>query len=109
MTTWTTWAAIALLGMTTIATRGAFILFFPKVALPARLGRALRFVPPAVFAALVIPELLLAGSSLNMSLGNEKLVAAIIAAVIAGWSRNALATIGGGMIALHGMRALAVY
>jgi branched-subunit amino acid transport protein len=106
---WTVWPAIFLLGATTLATRGAFILFFPKVVLPEVLRRALRFVPPAVFAALVVPELLFAGANLHLALTNEKLLAGIAAAAIAALSRNALATIIGGMAALHVLRFIAVY
>lgn len=108
-TAWSIWALIALLGVSAIGTRGAFILFFPSVVLPSWLRRALRFVPPAVFAALVVPELMMDQGSLNLSWHNERLVAGVVAGAVAAFTRNAFFTIGIGMIALHLSRAIAVY
>jgi branched-subunit amino acid transport protein len=62
--------------------------------------RALRFVPPAVLSALIFPELLLPGGALNLSLGNPRLLAGALAALIAWRTKNMLLAIAVGMVAL---------
>ena len=62
--------------------------------------RALRFVPPAVLSALIFPELLLPGGTLDLSPGNPRLLAGTLAALIAWRSKNALLAIAVGMMAL---------
>jgi branched-subunit amino acid transport protein len=106
MDPWVVWPTIAALGAVTIATRGAFILFFVDLRLPAIVQKALRYVPPAVFAALVIPELLLAQGSLNVAPSNPKLAAGLVATLVAWRTRNTLLTILSGMVILHLARHL---
>jgi branched-subunit amino acid transport protein len=62
--------------------------------------RALRFVPPAVLSALIFPELLLPGGTLDLSPGNPRLLAGALAALIAWRTKNALLAIAVGMTAL---------
>ena len=94
---------LLILGLTAISVfgRGAFVLFFPRIGLPPALQRALRFVPPATFAALVAPELLMAAGRLSIGLDNPRLVAGAIAALIAWRTRSTLVTVLIGMIMLH--------
>jgi branched-subunit amino acid transport protein len=101
---WIVWPAIFLLFAASVCTRGAFILLFPRVDIPPVIRRALRYVAPAIFAALVAPDLLLAGNQVSISVGNSKFVAAIVAALVAWRTRNALITIFIGMMTLHGLR-----
>jgi branched-subunit amino acid transport protein len=67
---------------------------------PARLQRALRFVPPAVLSAIIFPELLLPQGTLDLSPGNPRLVAGLLAALAAWRTKNVLVTIVIGMAAL---------
>lgn len=97
----TAWVLIAGLAVTSFVPRGAFILFLHRMPLPASVQRALRFVPAAVFAALVIPDIAVAGGTLRLGLDNAKLVAALVAGPVAWRTRNTLATIVAGMAALH--------
>jgi branched-subunit amino acid transport protein len=60
--------------------------------------RALRFVPPAVLSALIFPELLLPGGTLDLSPGNPRLLAGALAALIVWRTKNALLAIGIGML-----------
>ena len=90
-------------GATAIGCRGAFIAFLHRVSLPPTVRHALRFVPPAAFAALVAPELLLVGGRLSLA-PEPKLVAALVAATIAWRTRNAAATIIVGMIVFYAVR-----
>jgi branched-subunit amino acid transport protein len=97
----TTWLLIVGLAVSSFATRGAFILFLARLPIPAAVQRGLRFVPAAVFAALVIPDIALAGGTLRLGLDNPKLLAALVAGPVAWRTRNTLATIVAGMVALH--------
>ena len=93
----TAWLLIAGLAVSSFATRGAFILFLARLPIPAAVQRGLRFVPAAVFAALVVPDIAFAGGVLGLGIDNPKLVAGPVA-----WrTRNTLATIATGMVTLH--------
>jgi len=104
MTVWLTMLAVGLL---TFGTRLSFIYLFGRQQIPTRVKRGLRFVPPAVLTALIFPELFLPGGTLDVSLGNERLIAGIIAALVAWRSRSTVATIIAGMAALLLLQALA--
>ncbi|HEX2990780.1 MAG TPA: AzlD domain-containing protein, partial [Anaerolineales bacterium] len=58
------------------------------------------YVPPAVLSAIVFPELFLREDMLDLSLGNERLLAGLFAIAVAWFSRNTLVTILAGMAAL---------
>jgi branched-subunit amino acid transport protein len=96
----TAWVMILGLGATSLATRGSFVLFLTRVEVPRAVQRALRFVPPAVFTALLVPELVFARGSLHLGLDNLKLVAALVAAPVAWRTKSTTATILVGMAAL---------
>jgi branched-subunit amino acid transport protein len=97
----TTWLLIAGLAVSSFATRGAFILFLARLPIPPAVQRGLRFVPAAVFAALVVPDIAFAGGALRLGVDNPKLLAALVAGPVAWRTRNTLATILAGMVALH--------
>jgi branched-subunit amino acid transport protein len=90
---------------------GTFLLrlsFMPLVEQTGRipvLRRALRFVPAAVLPALVMPALLYQDNTLDFSLGNARLLAGLVAIVVARLSRNALLTLASGMITLWLLQA----
>ena len=62
--------------------------------------RALHYVPPAVLSAIIFPELLYPANHLDLSLGNTRLLAGMIAILVAWYTKNTLLTILAGMIAL---------
>jgi branched-subunit amino acid transport protein len=97
----TAWLLIGGLAVTSFVPRGAFILFLDRLPLPAPVQRGLRFVPAAVFAALVVPDVAFAGGTLRLGLDNPKLIAALVAGPVAWRTRDTLATILAGMAALH--------
>jgi len=68
--------------------------------LPPWLLRALRYVPAAVLSAIIAPELALPGGALDLTVGNERLVAGLLAILIAWRTRNVLLTVAIGMVAL---------
>jgi branched-subunit amino acid transport protein len=89
------------LAVTSFLPRGAFILFLARFQLPPAVQRGLRFVPAAVFAALVVPDIAFSGGALQLGPDNPKLVAALVAGPIAWRTHSTLATIAAGMAALH--------
>ncbi len=86
--------------LVTYALRLSFIALIPLEWLPSILHRSLRFVPPAVLAALITPELLSPQGALDLSLQNHRLLAGGLAALVAWRFRNTWLTIAAGMLAL---------
>jgi branched-subunit amino acid transport protein len=94
------WLVMITIGVITYATRLSFILVFGKMDMPGNLRRALRFVPAAVLSAIIFPELLVREGALDLSLGNERLLAGILAFLVAWRTKNAILTILSGMAIL---------
>jgi branched-subunit amino acid transport protein len=94
------WLTILGLTVVTVLTRSFFLLFGERLDLPERLRRALGYAPAAALAAIILPEVLGAGSAggLDLSPGNPKLVAAVAAAVLYAFTRSMLGMIALGMV-----------
>ncbi len=60
---------------------------------------ALRYVPVAVLTAIIVPEILSSDGVLDFSLGNARLIAGVITALVAWRTKSALWTIAAGMAA----------
>lgn len=97
MTPFALWLVIIAMGVITYVLRLSVIVFLGREELPEIVRRALRFVPPAVLAAIVLPELLLPGGTFTLPPGNARLVAGVVAIIVAWWTRNVFLTIGAGM------------
>jgi branched-subunit amino acid transport protein len=98
------WAVIVALGVATFGIRASFIYLFGRVDdVPERATRALEFVPPAVFAALAFPALVAPEGSVAV-VGNERLLAGIVAGAAAWYAEDIFATIAAGMAALWLLR-----
>jgi branched-subunit amino acid transport protein len=95
------WITMLLAGILTYAIRLSFILLFGRLEIPPLLQRALRFVPPAVLTAIIFPELLIQDGSLALSPGNARLLAGLLASVVAWRTKNVMLTIVAGMAALY--------
>jgi branched-subunit amino acid transport protein len=95
------WLLILGLALTSYLPRASFITLFARWPVPALLQRALRYVPAAVFSAILVPELVLTAGSAHLGLDNPRLLAGILAGAIAWRTRNTLLTIVVGMLALH--------
>lgn len=100
------WLTLLGMGLITYAIRLSFILLWGRVAVPTVVQRALRFVPPAVLAAIIFPEVLRPTGEWNFSPANPRLAAALVAALIAWRTRSALLTIAAGMAVLWGTQAV---
>ena len=100
------WPTIIIVGIFTYATRLSFILLFGRMEIPPELRRALGYVPPTVMTAIIFPELLLPSDTLHLSLGNERLLAGIVAGLVAWRTGNAVLTLVSGMGALLLLQAI---
>lgn len=101
------WPTVLAIGIGTLAIRYSFILIIDKIALPNTVQKMLRFIPASVLPALVVPAVVLQKSGAEMGFsGLERPVAALVAALVAWKTRNILATIASGMIALWGVQVL---
>jgi branched-subunit amino acid transport protein len=100
------WITVIAMGVVTYAVRVAPILLLGRLQLPPIALRALRYVPSAVLSAIVFPELILRNGSLASPFTNPRLVAGILAALVAWRTRNMLLTLIVGMAALWGLNAV---
>ena len=100
------WAAVLLAGVGTYAIRASFLFLFERLGgVPGRAQTALGMVPAAVLSALVVPAVL-APEETVVLLGNDRLVAAVVAALVAWYTESILATIVVGLVALVGLGLL---
>jgi branched-subunit amino acid transport protein len=80
-----------------------FVIRYPVLALSGKLRlsesflQLLRYVPPAVLTAIVVPAVLMPEKALFLSYENTRLIGAIAALAIGLWRKNLLLTIGVGM------------
>jgi branched-subunit amino acid transport protein len=94
------WITIIISGLLTVAIRLSFILVLGRMKVPDSFTRALRFVPAAVLSAIILPEMVRPGGELNLSIANPRLLAGLVAGLIAWRTKNILLTIVAGMGAL---------
>jgi branched-subunit amino acid transport protein len=97
---------IAGMALVTFAVRYPVLALVGKIDLPEPVLRALRFVPPAILSAIILPELLYREDRIAVAADNTYLVAGLVAGLVAWRSKNLLLTIVLGMLALWGWRAL---
>ena len=101
---WVAWALIAGMGLGAFLTRAAFVVPGRHLRLPATAERVLRYAPAAALMAIVAPDLAFVHGTPDISIGNPKLVAGLVAFGLAAGTRSILATIAGGMTVLLLMR-----
>src|ERR1700704_7190493 len=93
----TIWLLVFAVGAITYTARVSFIALFARREMAPLLARALRHVPAAMLTAIVVPAIVFAAPGvLRLDVGNVKLIAALIAGVVAWRWRNTLLTIGVG-------------
>ncbi|WP_255191482.1 AzlD domain-containing protein [Natronobeatus ordinarius] len=101
------WAVIVAVGVATYLIRLSFIHLFGRInEVPPRVKLFLKFVPAAVLAALVAPQLISIGPTVQETLVDERLLAGVVAGVVAWWTEDILATIVAGMVALWTLQFL---
>lgn len=97
--------AMAACGLLTFLIRLSFIAGGRWLPANPRFQLLLRYVSPAVLAALIAPELLLHEGELRFALDNPRLLGGVVAIGVALLTRNVLATIAAGMAALWCVQA----
>ena len=97
------WLAIIGLSIGTFAIRYSFIGLLAGKKLPPRFERALQLAVPAIFAALVVPLILLQAGEFNMPARWPHIVAALVTGVYAWWRGGMLIPLVIGMAMLHGL------
>ena len=95
------WLIILLAGLLTYGIRLSFIALSGRWQPPHLFQRALRFVPPAVLSAIILPEMLIQDGSFITTPLNPRLLAGLLAILVAWRSRNTVLTILVGMLALY--------
>lgn len=99
------------MALVTFAVRYPVLLLVSRIPLPEALFRALRYVPPAVLAAIIAPAVLIPRNIIlrntnDLSPDNSYLVAGLVCVIVAWRTRHLLFTIILGMAAMLGWRAL---
>lgn len=99
------WSAIVLAGIGTFAMRASFLAFAHRlVDVPPWAQRILRQIPPAALAALVVPAMVRPHGAIDLT--QPRLVAGLLAAVIAWRTKNIALTLVVGIGALMILEAL---
>ena len=97
------WLLIVVIGLGTFALRFSLIALAGKNdRIPEPALRALRFIPPAVLAAIAAPAFLRQG----VSFGNLRLFAGVVAYLVAARTKSVLWTIVSGMTVLWILEAV---
>jgi len=104
----TIWLIMLLGGLITFGMRFSFVWLLGRFEVPETMRRALHYVPPAVLSAIVFPELFLPGGEFDLSLGNARLLAGLVAVAVAAWTKHSLLTFLAGFIALLILETLAI-
>ena len=95
------WLAIIGLAIGAFAIRYSFIGLLAGKKLPPRFDRALQLAVPAIFAALVVPMILLHAGNLNLHERWPHIVAVLATGVYAWWRGGMLISLVIGMVTLH--------
>ncbi|MDP9395433.1 MAG: AzlD domain-containing protein [Actinomycetota bacterium] len=100
----TLWVVIVTVAAASLLTRASFLLPRLSAELPPAVIEALRMIPPAAFAALVVPALLRPSGAVEL-LTPESL-AGVVAALVAWRTRSIAATIVAGLLAVVAIEQL---
>lgn len=100
------WLIIIISGLLTFAIRLSFIEMHNRYEMPEGVRLALRFVPVVVLSAIIFPEIFVQGGNVALSIENPRLIAGVLAAIIAWRTRNAILTIAIGMASLWVLQAI---
>ena len=99
------WFVILTAGMITYLIRLSFIIALDRLKFPDWFSRGLRYVPPAVLSAIIVPELAnWNGQAVNLSWTNPQILAGIAAVLVAWRTRNMLLTLAIGLICFQVLR-----
>jgi branched-subunit amino acid transport protein len=89
----TEWLTVVVIGIGGYLSRLSFIAALAGRGVPDWAGRVLKFVAPSVLAAIVVPAVVAPAGAWDLApLGNPRLLAAIVAAVVA-WRWRSMAAV----------------
>ncbi len=94
------WLVMLIGGLITFGMRFSLIYLFGRFEVPETMRKALHYVPPAVLSAIIFPELLYSSGNFDLTFGNTRLLAGVVAVLVAWYTKNTLLTILAGMAAL---------
>lgn len=100
------WIIILGMSIVTFLPRYGTLALLGRMELPKPIFNALKFVPPAVLSAIILPAMLLKDDQVYIALDNSYLIAGIFSGVVAWRTRNLLLTIVLGMAAFLIYRAI---
>lgn len=100
------WIIILGMGVITFALRLSMIVGSGRLTISEPLQRALRYAPAAVLSAIILPEMLLPGGTLDVSPGNARLLAGLVAIAVAWRTQNMIWTVVVGMVVLWILQAI---
>jgi branched-subunit amino acid transport protein len=81
------------MAIATFTIRYTLFAFSSRIRLAPEFIQLLRYVPPAVLTAIVVPAVLLSDGTLMLSYENARLVGALVAIAVGVWRKNLLLTI----------------
>jgi branched-subunit amino acid transport protein len=91
---------IAGMAAVTFAIRYSMFAVAERVEFPVWLVNALRYTPPAVLTAIIVPAVLIpSGQGIQLTYTNAYLIGALVALGVGWFSKNLLLTIVSGMLA----------
>jgi branched-subunit amino acid transport protein len=94
------------LALLTALTRGLFLALGDRIPVPARIQQGLRYAPMCALMAVVAPQLLLGGASMQFSIANPRLGAAVVAGAVMVWRNDMFSAMCAGMATLVLLRLL---
>ncbi len=97
---------LIILGMAavTFLTRFGAVALLKQTGLPTWFERWFKHLPTAVLTALIVPGVILPQGRIDLSLHNHYLLAGIVTAMVAYRCRNAILTMGLGLISILSLR-----
>ena len=94
------------MAVVTFTIRWPVLALVGRIDLPEPIFRALKYVPPAVLTAIIVPGVVMPQDNLWLWWNNAYLVAGIVAVLVAWKTRSLLAVIPVGMAVFLGWRLL---
>jgi branched-subunit amino acid transport protein len=84
---------VASMAAVTFLVRWPVLALMSRVTLPQTMLDGMKFIPPAVLAAIIAPAMLMPSGQIDLHPSNAYLAAGIVAGLLAWRTRNLLATI----------------
>ncbi len=97
---WISVVTIVAAGVVTLVARASFMVLPADARVPFWLTQALKFVAAAVLPALIVPDVLFRELATGEVVNLLRIVAALVAGVVAWRTKSIFATIAAGMLAL---------